>query len=80
MLESKKWLEDIYQEALQAVSDIAREKGLDLVLEKTDPQFPVSNDELWSTLSTHKVLYSSGCIDLTDEATARVDASESLKP
>jgi Skp family chaperone for outer membrane proteins len=80
VLESKKWLEDIYQETLEAVNDIAREKGLDLVLEKTDPEFPVSNEELFSTLSTHKVLFSGGCIDLTDEVVARVDASESLKP
>jgi len=29
------------------------------------------------TLSTHKVLYSNGCVDLTDEVIAELDKEES---
>jgi Skp family chaperone for outer membrane proteins len=80
MLEDKKWLEDLYQAFQRAAQAIAQEKGLDLVLERTEPEFPIPSDELMSTLYMHKVLYAGGCIDLTNEVTARLDADETLKP
>jgi len=80
-LENKEWMEKLYQATLKTVADLAKEKGLDLVLEKTAPQFPVaSGDELMATFSTYKVLYSGNCPDLTNEVIARLDALESLKP
>ncbi len=80
MLEDKKWLEDLYQAFAKASKDLAQEKGLDLVLERTEPEFPVPSDELMTTLYMHKVLYAGGCVDLTAEVTARLDADETLKP
>jgi len=80
LLEDKKWLEDLYQAFARATQAIAKEKGLDLVLERTEPEFPVPSDELMTTLYMHKVLYSDGCIDLTSEVTTRLDADETLKP
>jgi len=74
VLEDKKWMEDLYQEVLQIVQEVAKEKGLDLVLERTEPEFPISSDELMLTLSTHKVLYDGGCVDLTAEVATRLDA------
>ena len=79
-LEDKEWMEKLYQAALKNVAAIAEEEGLDLILEKTEPQFPLSSDELLATFSTHKVLYSKGCPDLTNEVIKRLDADESLKP
>lgn len=80
MLEDKKWLEDLYQAFQRAAQAIAQEKGLELVLERTEPEFPIPSDELMSTLYMHKVLYAGGCVDLTNEVTARLDADETLKP
>ena len=80
MLEDKKWLEDLYQAFQRAAQAIAQEKGLELVLERTEPEFPIPSDELMSTLYMHKVLYAGGCVDLTDEVTTRLDADETLKP
>lgn len=80
MLDDKKWLEDLYQAFTRATQAIAKEKGLDLVLERTEPEFPVPSEELMTTLYMHKVLYSGGCIDLTSEVTARLDADETLQP
>jgi len=80
MLEDKRWLEDLYQAFERATQAIAKEKGLDLVLEKTEPEFPIPSDELMTTLYMNKVLYAGGCMDLTSEVTARVDADETLKP
>jgi Skp family chaperone for outer membrane proteins len=80
VLEDKKWMEDLYQEVLQIVNDLAREKGLEMVLERTEPEFPISSDELMLTVSTHKVLYDGGCVNLTNDVIARLDASAGAKP
>lgn len=80
MAEDKKWFEDLYQETLKSIDAIAKEKGLDLVLERTEPKFPIASEEVWSTVSTNKVLYAGGCVDLTNDVIARVDASATLKP
>jgi len=80
MAEDKKWFEDLYQEALRAVEALAKEKGLDLVLERSEPKFPLASEEVWSTVSTHKVLYGGGCVNLTNDVIDRIDASANLKP
>jgi Skp family chaperone for outer membrane proteins len=80
MLEDKLWMEKLYQEALKLVGTLAKEKGLDLVLEQTEPEFPISSEELMATFSTHKVLYAGGAVNLTDEVISRLDAMDDLKP
>jgi len=80
MTEDKEWLEGLYQEALQVTATLAKERGLELVLERTEPKFPMASEEVFSVISTHKVLYCGGCPDLTSEVITRVDASGTLKP
>ncbi len=80
MLEDKLWMEKLYQETLKIVNTMAKEKGLDLILERTAPQFPISSEELMATFSTHKVLYAGAEMDLTKEVIARLDALENLQP
>lgn len=76
-LKDQRWTEQVYQEVLQIVKELAEKKGLDMVFDKEEPEFPsASGDELMLTLSTHKVLYSGGCPDITDEVTARLDAQK----
>jgi len=79
-LEDKNWMEALYQEVLKITKDVAKEKGVTLVLERTEPEFPVTPDELMMTFSTHKVLYAENCMDLTEEVTARLDANQTVKP
>jgi len=79
-LEYKTWMEALYQETLKIIQAIAKEKGLIIVFERTEPEFPVSSEELMMTLSTHKVLYAEGCVDLTQEVTARLDAAGGAQP
>ena len=75
MLKDKRWTEGLYEEILQVTGELAAEKGLDLVFDKDEPEFPASSsDELMLTLSTNKVLYSGGCLDISDEVIARLDA------
>jgi Skp family chaperone for outer membrane proteins len=74
VLQDRRWTEQLYEETLRIVRQLAQEKTLDLVFERDEPEFPApSPDELMMTLSTHKVLYS-GCLDITDEVVARLDA------
>ena len=77
ILKDRRWTEELYREILRITKTLAEEKGLDMVLEKDEPEFPVpSPDELMMTLSTHKVLFSGGCVDITNEVVARLDAEE----
>jgi len=70
-------IEKLFKDLLTATAQVAKEKGLDLVLERSEPEFPAaSNNDLTLTISTHKVLYSDGCEDITDAVMARLDAAE----
>jgi len=74
-LKDKRWTEGLYEEILRVTGELAEEKGLGLVFDKDEPAFPASSsDELMLTLSTNKLLYSGGCLDITDEVIARLDA------
>jgi len=73
-LKDQKWTEEIYQDVLRATGEVAEAKGLDLVFESDEPDLDaVSAQELMMAIRTHKVLYSGGCLDITDEVTERVD-------
>jgi Skp family chaperone for outer membrane proteins len=69
-------IESLFKDVLKATAEVAKAKGLDLVLEQSEPDLPASNaNELTLTISTHKVLYDAGCPDITDEVLAKVDAN-----
>lgn len=76
-LEDKNWMESLYRETLKIIQVVAKEKGLTLVFERTEPEFPISSEELMMTFSTHKVLFAEGCMDLTQDVVARLDAGGS---
>jgi Skp family chaperone for outer membrane proteins len=77
-LKDKQFTERLYQDILEEVRLIAVEKKLDLVFEKDEVEFPTSNaNELMLRIRTHKLLYSGGCLDITDEVMAGLDAKES---
>ncbi|MHC4203762.1 MAG: OmpH family outer membrane protein [Planctomycetota bacterium] len=70
----QQWTEKLYQEILLITKELGAVKGMALVLGSDDPQFPIQQyEELAMTLSTHKVLYSDGCLDLTGEVIAELD-------
>lgn len=75
MLQQQLWTQEIYQKILQVTKEVGAEKGLILVLEKSEPEFPIQSD-FGLVIGTHKVLYSGGCPDITDDVIARMDAEE----
>ncbi|KPL21901.1 MAG: hypothetical protein AMJ75_09090 [Phycisphaerae bacterium SM1_79] len=77
-LKHQQWTQELYKEILRITKVLAAEKGLPLVLESNEPEFPIQRyEDLALTLSTHKVLYSKGCLDLTDQVIAELDKEES---
>ena len=76
-LKEQQWTEEIYKDILRETRNVAEQKGLQLVLEKDEPVLPCSNyTELMTVISTHKVLYDQGCLDITDEVMAGLDAEQ----
>ena len=77
-IKHQQWTQELYKEILRITKVLAAEKGLPLVLGSDEPEFPMQRyEELAMTLSTHKVLYSNGCMDLTNEVIAELDKEES---
>jgi len=76
-LKDQRWTEQLYQEILEVTGEIARQKGLDMVFERNEPELPApSTNELMLMIRTHKLLYSEGCVDITDEVTSRLDSQQ----
>jgi len=77
-LRQMQWTQKIYKEILRITDELAAKKGLTLVLAVDKPEFPFPRyEELIMTLSTHKVLYNDGCVDLTDEVKAELNKIQS---
>ncbi len=73
-LKDQQWTEQLFKDILLQTGEIAKEKGLDLVFEKDEIELPAASaSELMLTIRTHKLLYSGGCLDITDEVMARLD-------
>jgi len=80
MLRDQLWTEELYKDSLDIIKELAEKKGLALVLEMDEPEFPVrSGDELMMSLQTHKVLYGAGCVDLTADVVSRLDQASDAK-
>lgn len=77
-LKHQQWTQTLYKEILRIAKELAAKNQLPLVLGVDEPEFPMQRyEELMMALSTHKVLYSGGCLDLTDEVIAELDKEES---
>jgi Skp family chaperone for outer membrane proteins len=77
-LKQMQWTQKLYKEILRITKELAAKKGLTLVLATDEPEFPFPRyEELVMTLSTHKVLYNNGCVDLTNEVRAQLDKMQS---
>lgn len=71
------WAENLFQQALEVVKKVAKDKGIDVVLAKEDYEFPsASANELMLTIKTSKVLYFGANLDLTADVIAALDATD----
>ncbi|MHC4394704.1 MAG: OmpH family outer membrane protein [Planctomycetota bacterium] len=73
-LKEQRMIEELYKDILHETGNIARQKGLAMVFEKSEPELPSqSYAELTTIIRTHKLLYSEGCVDITNDVMAKVD-------
>lgn len=73
-LKDQRWTEQLYTDILREAGEVAKQRGLDIVFANDEPEFPaLSAQELMMAIRTHKVLYSGGCLDITEEVMNRVD-------
>jgi len=71
------WTKELYQDILFAAREIARRKGFDLVFREDEIDFSEPNiTELGMAMRSQKLLYSGGCVDISDDVIARLDAEE----
>ncbi len=76
-LKEQKMVEELYKDILRETSEVAKQKDLDLVFERSEPELSApSAKELTVTISTHKLVYSGELLDITDEVMARLDSEE----
>ncbi|MHC4482018.1 MAG: OmpH/Skp family outer membrane protein [Planctomycetota bacterium] len=76
----QRFVETLFVDILRETGEVAKEKGLDMVIEKDEVEFPaLSVDSAMLAIRTHKLLYSGGCQDITNEVMARIDAMEKEK-
>lgn len=72
MLRQQIWTQKVFNQIVRISRQLAAEKGLDLVLSKDEPEDLPSGEGFTTGMSTQKVLYSGGCVDLTDEVRSRI--------
>jgi Skp family chaperone for outer membrane proteins len=73
----QQWTEDLYQQLLKVVSDIAKDKGLDMVIADEALFLPSpSLQDFMLTVKTRKLLYHNSQYDLTDEVLAALDKTD----
>jgi Skp family chaperone for outer membrane proteins len=71
--EERDWMEQLYKDILAAAQRIAEAKDLGMVFERSEPEYPIPAEQLIVTIKTHKLIYSKGCIDISDEVLAEID-------
>lgn len=77
-LKNQKWTEDLYEDVLGVVNEVASEKDLELVLEDSPVSLPAANsNELMLSIRTNKVLYSEGCVNITQDVIERLNIGDS---
>ncbi|HIJ54102.1 MAG TPA: OmpH family outer membrane protein [Planctomycetes bacterium] len=76
-LKEQRITEEIYGDILRMTGEVAKQKGLAFVFERSEPKLPaLSPTELELSMGMHKLLYSNGCIDISDEVMTRLDSEE----
>jgi Skp family chaperone for outer membrane proteins len=79
-LQDQRWTETLYGDILRITGEVAKQKGLDMVFDKDEPELPAPTaNELMLTIRTHKLIYSGGCVDITADVIERLDTLETEK-
>jgi Skp family chaperone for outer membrane proteins len=73
-MKERAWILSLYKEIVGIATNIAREKGLDLVLENSEIELETIPDEmLVMNMLLRTTVHAEGCIDITQEVISRLD-------
>jgi Skp family chaperone for outer membrane proteins len=73
-LKTQLWKMDLYSKILKVANEIGSEKDLYLVLAVENPELSKTRvEEFANVVRAHKVLYSGGCVDLTDAVITKLN-------
>ena len=71
----RQWIEQMYRDIVRITGEVAQKRGLDVVLENSEVELAeVPNETLIMSILMRTVLHSGGCVDITDEVMAQLDA------
>lgn len=77
--EHTRMTEAVYNDVLKAVSDVAKDKGITLVL-NSDDTAPESKPDILRKIERKKVLYADNSLDITNDVLARLNESYKAAP
>ena len=78
--ETYRYTKEVYQDVMEAIEKVAKERGFQLVLFKESPNLVSRTyDELLEQISRRKVLYSDPSLDITDDVLKRINRDYAVK-
>jgi Skp family chaperone for outer membrane proteins len=76
-LRNRQWIEQMHSDIMRVAGEIAKSRGLDLVLQNSEVDLAeVPDDMLVLSILARTVMYAGGCVDITDEVIAQLDAGK----
>jgi len=76
-VQEQQWTKALYQDIVRIVDEVAAQQGLDVVFAADEVDFNSPNvNDLLLSIRLKKLLYKGGCVDITDEVLARLDAGK----
>ncbi|MFA5423810.1 MAG: OmpH family outer membrane protein [Phycisphaerae bacterium] len=76
-LKERQLIEQMHTDIVRITGEVAQKRGLDLVLENSEIELAeVSDDMLVMSMLMRTVMYSSGCVNITDEVMKEIDSAK----
>src|SRR5450432_3333252 len=77
--EQKQQIRTLFEKITATTADVAKQRGIDLVIAEQRPDFPdsmdqITPDQLRLLISQRNVLYNSGALDISNDIIAAMDA------
>ncbi len=74
---NRQWIEQMHGDIMRIAGELAEKRGLDLVLQNSEIDIAEVPDEmLVLSILARTVMYAGGCVDITDEVIAQLDAGK----
>jgi len=73
-MKDRLWTEELFKDIMDSTRAVAEKNGIEMVFAKDELELPASSgSELMLSIRTHKLLYSTGNLDITDKVLANLN-------